>query len=187
MTGMWVEMVGREPWRFRSEHGEFEAFPDELGDGPPPPVAAFFEERGYLDVRRRRVVVGIGDPTVEHFADVELGGRTWTYRLYPAAAATPIEWITAGYEAPGRFAVGLLLDLAESPAEGWYVETKQCGDDEWFCQRITDPADLEEVVRTFAVQGDDMLRVTRILDQTPVAPSTPSVNVADPPSLRRHS
>lgn len=74
MTGMWVEMVGREPWRFRSEHGEFEAFPDELGDGPPPPVAAFFEERGYLDVRRRRVVVGIGDPTVEHFADVELGG-----------------------------------------------------------------------------------------------------------------
>lgn len=81
MTGMWVEMVGRQPWRFRSEHGEFAAFPDELGDGPPPPIAAFFEEQGYRDVRRRRVVVGIGDPTVEHVADVEIGGRfmaEWT-------------------------------------------------------------------------------------------------------------
>lgn len=111
MTVIWVETVGREPWRFRSEHGEFEAFPDELGDGPPPPIAAFFAEVGNPHVRRRQVITGGGDATVEHVADVELGGRTWTYKLYRADNATPIEWATAGYETPGRFEVGILQDL----------------------------------------------------------------------------
>lgn len=101
---MRVEILDREAQRYRCQYGDFQMFPDDLGDAPLPRVAAFSHWSTDDPRLHRRSVDGIT------YIDVDHAGRTWTYCLDPAWTATPAERVPAYFQLPAGFDIGILPD-----------------------------------------------------------------------------
>lgn len=102
---MIIEIVDRTAGRYRCEYGEFSCFPETLGDGPPPRIAAF----NHWAMR--------GDPRFAHrcaddvdVVDVTHQGSVWTYKLDVASIAVPATNVPGVYEIQQMFSVGVLAD-----------------------------------------------------------------------------
>lgn len=98
-----VNVIDRIRGVYSCEFGEFREFPNVLGEGPPPRVAAFSGWTIAADERLRRREV---DGTT--YVDVDHEDRTWTYRLDPAWSYYPGDRVM--FQQSEAFAVGVIPD-----------------------------------------------------------------------------